>query len=83
MSQLISVKLLYFAIFEELCDKGNEVYHCEPQTVTELYAELKVKYGFPYDATDIQVAINDEFASWKDVLKDGDQVVFIAPVSGG
>ena len=83
MSQIITVKLLYFAVFEELRGKGNETIHCLPQTARELYDELRVTHKFPYQAGEIQVAINDDFASWDDELKDQDQVVFIAPVSGG
>lgn len=83
MNQIITVKVQYFAIFEELRGKGNETVHCLPQTARAFYEELAVTHKFPYKLEDLRVAINDDFADWDYQLKDQDKVVFISPVSGG
>ncbi len=36
----------------------------------------------PYSAS-ISCAVNEEYARWTTMLKDGDEVAFLPPVSGG
>lgn len=48
-----------------------------------LYAGLAARHGFSLPPERLRVAINGEFAPWDAVPAEGDEVVFIPPVSGG
>lgn len=48
-----------------------------------LYAGLAARHGFSLSPERLRVAINGEFARWEAVPAEGDEVVFIPPVSGG
>jgi molybdopterin converting factor small subunit len=44
---------------------------------------LCARHGFVMAEERLRVAINGAFAPWERPLRDGDEVVFIPPVSGG
>ena len=72
----------YFAILREQAGVSTETLSSKASTATELFAELRDKYGFGSE-DNFKVAVNDEFASWDFILSDGDRIVFIPPVAGG
>ena len=80
---VLSLQLQYFAIFREQAEKRNETVLSNATTAAELYAELQQRHGFNLPASQIKVAINNEFCDWNHQLKSGDTVAFIPPVAGG
>lgn len=48
-----------------------------------LYAGLAARHGFRLPPERLRVAINGDFVAWDAIPTDGDEVVFIPPVSGG
>lgn len=77
-----NVTVQYFAILRE--QRGLSEEHIDaPDTPAGLYQELQSRHGFTLPVASLRAAINDEFASMDDRLKDGDSVTFIAPVAGG
>lgn len=72
----------YFAGLKEKAGKSEEVIEREKMTVKELQEWAASTYeGF--DEKSIRVAINEEYAQSSDIIKSGDTVAFIPPVSGG
>ena len=79
----MTIQLYCFAILQDQRGLSEEKLEIETQTVASLYAGLKNKYGFTLDQGALRVSVNQAFISWETELKDGDEVVFIPPVSGG
>ncbi len=79
----ISITVEYFAQLRACAKKKEETHNLEQGDLSALYARLKSQYHFPLERHSVHVAVNDEFASWDTVLRSGDRVVFIPPVSGG
>ena len=72
----------YFASLRECAGRESET--IEPVAdLRDLYRTLAQKHAFPMTASQLRVAVNGEFAEWSRPLADGDEVVFIPPVSGG
>ncbi|WP_188206307.1 molybdopterin converting factor subunit 1 [Alkalibacillus aidingensis] len=76
------IKVLYFASIKDLTEKTEEEFHVEGITVRELYEQLKKNYG-SLDQYGLRFAVNEEFVTEDEILKSGDIVALIPPVSGG
>jgi molybdopterin converting factor subunit 1 len=77
------VRVLYFGVLKDLVGRSStEMTLREGLSVAEL---LEVHRGLAaalvWDS--IAVAVNQEYARAEDVLKDGDEVALLPPVSGG
>lgn len=77
------INLEYFASLRETRGQSHETLSTRAGTPRELYKNLQEKYGFEIPTAALRVAVNDSFKSWDAELNDGDDVVFIPPVSGG
>jgi molybdopterin converting factor subunit 1 len=81
----MKVKVKLFAILRERAGAGEIVKEIgEGDTVADLWAMLKKE--FPNLApveTRLLYAVNQNYVKTDHALKDGDEVVFIPPVSGG
>lgn len=78
------ITVLYFASLADKAQQGQQQLDLEDNlSLSELYAQLKQQHGFELDTAKVRVAINDEFASWDDVINEGDTIAFIPPVAGG
>lgn len=77
------ITVQYFAILREQRGLSEEAVESTCSTASELYEELAAQYGFTLPTKSLRVAINDEFASMSQMLKEDDAVAFIAPVAGG
>ncbi|MBM7570950.1 molybdopterin synthase sulfur carrier subunit [Aquibacillus albus] len=80
MSGMITI--LLFAHLQEEAGKDYLELPLENITVEELKKTLKNDYSFT-QMDQIMVAINEEFALSTDIIKQGDTVALIPPVSGG
>jgi molybdopterin converting factor subunit 1 len=77
------VRVLYFGVLKDLVGHGGaEMTLREGTSVAEL---LEAHRGLTAESVwaSIAVAVNQEYARAEDVLKDGDEVALLPPVSGG
>lgn len=79
----ITVTVQYFALLREQAGLDQEAIETNAVSPEALYRELSERHGFTLPQTSLKVAVNDEFASWKQRLSTGDSVVYIPPVAGG
>ncbi|WP_312473180.1 molybdopterin converting factor subunit 1 [Neobacillus sp.] len=75
-------KVLFFAHLRDAVGEEFLTVNASGKTVAELKVELSATYNLPKMET-IMTAINEEFASNDEVIRDGDEIAFIPPVSGG
>src|SRR6266576_6990124 len=76
------VRVLYFGVLKESLGRESEfVELAEPACVADLMARYQDK-GAEWMRS-IAVAVNQEYARREDVLRDGDEVALLPPVSGG
>ncbi|EKN69211.1 molybdopterin converting factor subunit 1 [Neobacillus bataviensis LMG 21833] len=75
-------KVLFFAHLRDAVGSEFLSLDASGKTVSELKAELSVKYDLPRLET-VMTAINEEFASNDEIIHEGDEIAFIPPVSGG
>jgi len=75
-------KVLFFAHLRDAVGEEYLKVDASGKTVAELKADLAARYDLPKMET-VMTAINEEFASNDEVIKDGDDIAFIPPVSGG
>jgi molybdopterin synthase sulfur carrier subunit len=75
--------VLYFASLRDRAGMDAEQVESLATDARGLYTELRARHGFTLGEDRLRVAVNGEFATWARVLHEGDEVVFIPPVSGG
>ena len=69
----------YFAILREQKGVGEEKIHLsETMSVAALYAKL-----FGCEPNGMRFAINEVYVDEGQIVKDGDEVVFLPPLGGG
>ena len=76
-------RLRYFAALADAAGRAEEIVASNAPDARALYAELVARHGFTFTAERLRVAVNGAFTDWNHALADGDEVVFIPPVSGG
>lgn len=79
----MNVKILYFAILADRAGCSEESLDTRSTTVKLIYEEARLRHGFTFGTDKLRVAINGAFVGWASVVNDGDEIVFIPPVSGG
>lgn len=80
---MATIRIQYFAALREKAGQSSEDLDTGAATAGELYAALREQYGFSLGADQVKVAVNEEYSTMDHALRDGDDVVFIPPVSGG
>ncbi|MBL4953199.1 molybdopterin converting factor subunit 1 [Neobacillus sp. OS1-32] len=75
-------KVLFFAHLRDVVGEEFIMVDASGKTVAELKAELAAKYDLPRLET-VMTAMNEEFAPNDEVIRDGDEIALIPPVSGG
>ncbi|MEH7106207.1 molybdopterin converting factor subunit 1 [Bacillus sp. JJ1764] len=75
-------KVLFFAHLRDAIGEDFLQMDAVGKTVAQLKAELMEKYHLSRLET-VMTAINEEFASNDEVIREGDEIAFIPPVSGG
>jgi molybdopterin converting factor subunit 1 len=84
MAVAIAVKVRFFARLRELAGVETEALHVQPNaTLSDVYSVLRGMHGALPAETAVRAALNQEFAEWSTRMRDGDEVAFIPPVSGG
>lgn len=77
------ITALYFASLRDASGAASEPVETSATTLRELYATLRSRHGFAFPVERLRVAVDGEFASWNDAPREGAQIAFIPPVSGG
>jgi sulfur-carrier protein len=75
-------KILFFAHLRDLVGEEFVQMDASGKTIAELKDLIAETYGIEVPAT-VMAAVNEEFARNEEVIKEGDTVAFIPPVSGG
>lgn len=79
----MKVRLLYFASLADRAGCDGETLESAATDPAALYAEVAARHGFAFARERLRVAVNGSFVAWTQALADGDEVVFVPPVSGG
>ncbi len=74
------VRVLYFGVLKE--GLGREVEEVELAAGARV-TDLMARYEGQVWLRSVAVAVNREYAKGEDVLRDGDEVALLPPVSGG
>src|SRR5580692_12554171 len=81
----MQVRVLFFGMLKELAGRGDEVLTLPERAslgdVFMHYEEMNPRLG--EFAASIAISVNQEFAAPDSSLKEGDEVAFLPPVSGG
>ncbi|WP_374601656.1 MoaD/ThiS family protein [Arenimonas sp.] len=78
----MSITVLYFASLRDAAGMASEVLPM-PDSLAALYEGLRAKHGFSLPASRLRVAMDGEFVDWDAAPRDGAEIAFIPPVSGG
>ncbi|UXI69631.1 MoaD/ThiS family protein [Tahibacter amnicola] len=76
-------RLLYFASLRDRSGCDAETVESAAADPRALFAEVASRHGWSLPMERLRVAINGAFCGWETALRDGDEIVFIPPVSGG
>jgi molybdopterin synthase sulfur carrier subunit len=79
----VKVKLLYFASLADRAGCSEETRETAAANPRDLYAEVARAHAFSFAPERVRVAVNGALTSWENALADGDEIVFLPPVSGG
>ena len=79
----MNYQLLYFASLADRAGCVSESVQSDATGLSELYEELRVRHGFAMEPERLRVAVNGQIVGWGHALAEGDEVVFLPPVSGG
>lgn len=75
--------MLYFASLRDAAGCAEETVASRARDPRALYGEVAARHGFKIATEHMRVSINGAFVAWDQPLSDGDEVIFIPPVSGG
>ena len=81
----MKIRVLYFATLRDMVgEQEGWVEVLEGATVTDLVAEIAGVYPRFWEMEpSLMISVNQEYAERDTTLKEGDEVAFIPPVSGG
>jgi molybdopterin synthase sulfur carrier subunit len=77
------VTVLYFASLRDASGCASETIESSDGTLRALYASLGARHCFGLSAERLRVAVDGAFANWGDAPREGSEIAFIPPVSGG
>src|SRR5580693_1775952 len=81
----MQVRVLFFGMLKDLSGRGSDLLNL-PETATPGDVFIHYEQRIPALrelATSIAISINQEFAGPDAKLKEGDEIAFLPPVSGG
>jgi len=81
----MSIKILYFASLREQIGRASDAIELSNLNKTSMNVidAWKQATGLDDLSDDLLIAVNQEYTSADSVLKDGDEVAFFPPVTGG
>jgi len=79
----MTYKLLYFASLADRAGRAEELRDTNARNPRDLYDEVAREHAFAFAPERVRVAVNGAMVGWEHALADGDEVVFLPPVSGG
>ena len=83
----MKLDILYFSWVRERVGQSQETVETEAVTVTDLVADLTLRgagYALAFvDTGAICVAVDQELSDFNTLLKDGCEVAFFPPMTGG
>ena len=79
----MKVRLLYFASLADRAGRSEETRDTAAGNASDLYDEVARTHAFAFARDRVRVAVNGALSSWDRPLAEGDEVVFLPPVSGG
>ena len=77
------VTVLYFAALRDAAGMATEAVETSAASLRAVYEEVQARHQLPFPARQLRVAIDGDFASWEDAPREGAEIAFIPPVSGG
>ena len=77
------VTVLYFASLRDVAGIDHETFDTDAPDLRVLYMEARARFGFALPVDRLRVAVDGAFARWEDAPRDGSEIAFIPPVSGG
>lgn len=78
------MNVLFFAVYRDLAGASELALELPPgSTVASLIEAVSHRLGADCTPGHLVVAVNQEYASAGQVLKEGDEVALIPPVAGG
>ena len=80
---MTSVTVLYFASLRDAAGSDRETLATGAADLRGLYGELSERHGFRLPVERLRVAVDGAFARWEDAPREGAEIAFIPPVSGG
>jgi sulfur-carrier protein len=80
---MAKVTVLYFASLRDATGMASEAVESDAADLAALYEALRLRFGFALPVGRLRVAVDGAFARWDDGLREGSEVAFIPPVSGG
>ena len=75
--------VLYFASLRDAAGREIEMLDTQAVDLRALYEGLRERHGFALPAERLRVAVDGAFAQWNEAPREGSEVAFIPPVSGG
>ena len=79
----MKVQVLYFASLRDAAGCACEVVDTDARDAAALYAQLRARHGFTWEPGSLRAALDGAFVAWDAPLREGAEVAFIPPVSGG
>jgi sulfur-carrier protein len=85
VSQAIRVKVLFFGRLKELTGHAEDsAEFADAATIEQLFGLYAARYPeLAKYRSSVVASRNQEFAAWDTLLRNGDEVAFLPPVSGG
>ena len=78
----MSVTVLYFASLRDAAGVASEEVP-RPSSLHALYAGLRERHALPLPPERLRVAMDGAFCGWDAAVREGAEIAFIPPVSGG
>ena len=78
----MSVTVLYFASLRDAAGRASEDVP-RPASLRGLYEQLRARHALPLAPERLRVAIDGAFCDWDAPVREGAEIAFIPPVSGG